>query len=124
MIGLGELVERAVDLDARLRDLTVERDGVRARVNELSKEVGRLRRAGDDGAAEALQLESRELGDREKALDAEHDALSGDLRELLLVIPNIPHPDAPDGRTDADNPVVKGPFNAAMFADHQRVPHW
>jgi seryl-tRNA synthetase len=124
MTGLGELVERAADLDARLRDLTVERDGVRARVNELSKEVGRLRRAGDDGAAEALQLESRELGDREKALDAEHDALSGDLRELLLVIPNIPHPDAPDGRTDADNPVVKGPFNAAMFADHQRVPHW
>ena len=37
------------------------------------KEVGRLRRDGDVTGAEALQVESRELGDDERALAAEHD---------------------------------------------------
>ena len=32
---------------------------------------------------------------------------------------------APDGGSEADNPVVKGPVDLpATFADHARVPHW
>ncbi len=111
-------------LDGRLRAITGERDGARARVNELSKEVGRLRREGDVPAAEGLQEESRTLGAEEKRLAAEHEEVSSQLRELLLVIPNLPHPEAPDGTSDADNPVVRGPFLPETFAEHQRVPHW
>jgi seryl-tRNA synthetase len=44
---------------------------------------------------------------------------------VLLGIPNIPHPDAPDGAGDHENPVVTGPEQMpASFADHQRVAHW
>ena len=111
-------------LDGRLRAITGERDGARARVNELSKEVGRLRREGDVPAAEGLQEESRTLGAEEKRLAAEHEEVSSQLRELLLVIPNLPHPEVPDGTSDADNPVVRGPFLPETFAEHQRVPHW
>ena len=75
-------------------------------------------------AAESLQAESRALGDQEKILAAEHDAVSGTLRDDLLVIPNLPHPDAPDGVGGDDNPVVKGPFLPESFPEHQRVPHW
>jgi seryl-tRNA synthetase len=120
-------VDAAIALDARLRDITVERDTIRARVNEISAEVGRLRRGGDPAdatAAEALQGESRTLGADEKRLAAEHDEVSAELRGVLLVIPNLPHPDAPDGAGDADNPVVRGPFLPDGFAEHQRVPHW
>ena len=121
-------LEIATSLDGRLREITVERDGVRARVNELSREVGQLRRAGDTAAAEARQAESRALGDTETALAAEHDTVSAELRGVLLHIPNLPHPDAPDGASDADNPVVDGPHlpdgGVDGFADHQRVPHW
>ncbi len=47
------------------------------------------------------------------------------LRDLLLRIPNLIHPDVPDGASDADNPVVHGPFALPeSFPDHQRVPHW
>ena len=42
--ALVALVEHAADLDARLRDITVERDAIRAKVNEISKAVGRLLR--------------------------------------------------------------------------------
>jgi seryl-tRNA synthetase len=58
-------------------------------------------------------------------LGNEFEVVQGDLRELLLRIPNTPHPDAPDGADETDNPVVTGPINvAAEFAAHRRVPHW
>jgi len=117
--------EEAARLDARLRDITAERDRLRARVNSISKDVGALRRDGDATAAEELQAESRRLGAQEKDLATEHDELGSRLQELLLGIPNTPHPDAPDGETDADNPVVKGPIGLPdRFPDHQRIPHW
>ena len=116
--SLPDQLDDAIRLDERIRTLTIERDERRARVNELSKEVGRLRRAGDVAAAEAHRGESRALGVEEKRLAAE-------LRDVLLRIPNVIHADAPDGKTDADNPVVKGPCGMPeRFADHQRVPHW
>ena len=125
---LDALVVRADEFDTRLRAITVRRDEIRARVNELSREVGRLRREGDTASAEAVQNESRDLGSEEAALASEHDSVAADLRELLLVIPNIPSELVPDGASDADNPVVSGPFlpegGEAAFAEHQRVPHW
>ena len=132
--GQTELVsqlQQAAQLDERLRDITAERDGVRARVNELSKEVGQLRRSiGTDPAAAAarsdeLAAESRVLGEQEKRLADEHTVVSGQLRVLLLEIPNIPSAGAPDGASDADNPVTRGPIGLpAEFPQHQRVPHW
>ncbi len=125
---LDQVVLRAQAADDRLREITARRDQIRARVNELSREVGRLRREGDVEAAEALQRESRELGSEEAVLAAEHDSMAADLRELLLVIPNIPNADVPDGASDADNPVIAGPYlpegGEEGFSDHQRVPHW
>jgi seryl-tRNA synthetase len=125
--GKPAVLEQLADaerLDGRLRDITAERDALRARVNELSKQVGALRKAGDT-AADAIQAESRKLGDRERALDADAETLSSELRLLLLTIPNLPHPDAPDGVDDRDNPVVKGPIGLAdEYPAHRRVPHW
>jgi len=123
--SLLDEVDEAARLDVRLLDITGHRDAIRARVNSISKEVGQLRRSGELDAAEILQTESRGLGDEERALAAEHDQLSGTLRDLLLGIPNLPHPDAPDGADEADNPVVTGPVGlSSEFADHLFVPHW
>jgi seryl-tRNA synthetase len=123
--ALLEQLDRAAALDDELRELTARRDAARARVNELSKEVGQLRRDGDTAGAEAKQAESRALGEDERHLGDEHDELSATLRELLLGFPNLIHPAVPDGESDADNVVVHGPFELpAAFADHQLVPHW
>ena len=118
-------MRHAARLDERLRSITQERDDIRARVNAISKEVGALRRAGDLDAAEQLQDESRALGETERALAVEHDEVDATLRDLLLGIPNLPHPDAPDGAGEEDNPVVTGPIGLLeTYPDHQRVPHW
>jgi seryl-tRNA synthetase len=117
-------VDEAAQLDGRLLDITNRRDSIRARVNAISKEVGQLRRDGNLDAAEQRQAESRELGADEQSLATEHDEVAAALRELLLGIPNLPHPDAPDGVGDSDNPVVKGPIGSLEAAEHLRVPHW
>ncbi|MFM7045598.1 MAG: serine--tRNA ligase [Ilumatobacteraceae bacterium] len=117
-------IDVAVGLDTRLRDIQHQRDSIRAEVNDLSKQVGAMRRDGNAAEAEALQARSRALGEQEKSLADETDAVHASLRDVLLRIPNMPSPEAPDGAGDHDNPVVKGPFVPESFADHQRVPHW
>ena len=122
---LLDQLDRATELDQRVRDITLERDDLRAQINEISKHVGALRKSGDAAAAEAAMLTSRELGERERALASDSDAQSHALREVMLYITNLPHALAPDGTGEHDNPVVKGPVNMPhTFADHQRVPHW
>ena len=117
-------VDTAAALDARLVDIASRRDAIRARVNTISKEIGHLRRTGAADAAEALQTESRTLGDTERDLAAEHDELATALRLLLLGIPNLPHSEVPEGDSDADNPIVKGPVGPTDVDEHRRVPHW
>ncbi len=122
---LLEQLAEAISLEGQARELQSQRDTLRAEINDLSKQVGQARKDGNAEAAEALQVKSREMGDRERVLAGQADDLASALRELLLRIPNLPHPDAPDGRDDHDNPVIVGPNNMpAEFADHQRVPHW
>ncbi len=126
--GKPEIIEQldaAIALDGQLRDITAQRDASRARVNELSKLVGAARRDGENEAAEKLQSESRTLGDDEKALAEAFETVQGQLRDIMLRIPNLPHDDAPDGVNDQDNPLVKGPINLPTeFFEHQRVAHW
>jgi seryl-tRNA synthetase len=119
------LLDEALGFDGRMREITAERDAIRQQVNELSKQVGTLRRNGDDKAAEGLQAESRSLGDKEQSLAAETDEVTSKLKDVLLRLPNIPHADVVVGTDDSQNPTITGPMNLpASFQEHQRVAHW
>ena len=119
------LLDEALGFDGRMREITAERDAIRQQVNELSKQVGTLRRNGDDTAAEGLQAESRSLGDKEQTLAAETDEVTSKLKDVLLRLPNIPHADVVVGTDDSQNPTITGPMNfPASFHEHQRVAHW
>ena len=118
-------LDRIVELDARQRQISIERDDLRNRIKTASKAVGTAKRDGDAAAAEVAMAESRSLGDAEKALADEADELAAEIDELMLALPNTPSPDAPDGASEDDNVVLRshGP-DPDSFADHQRVPHW
>jgi seryl-tRNA synthetase len=118
-------IDRVASLDEDQRRLGAERDEVRVQIKALSKQVGALHRDGKADEAAAIQAESRALGEREQALAAEAAAAATQKRDLLLRIPNTPHPEAPDGASDADNPVVRVVgFDPDGYAPHQRIPHW
>src|SRR5205085_8602152 len=123
--ALLDQLDAAAELDRELRDLAAQRDDLRRQVNELSKRVGRLRSAGDTAAAEAAMAESRRLGDVEADIGRQADDVESDLHDVLLRIPNIPAHDAPDGKSEADNVVLRTEGRARSdYAEHQRIPHW
>ncbi len=118
-------VREVIALDERQRDLARQRDEVRNQVKTISTEVGRLFKEGRKDDAGELQARSRALGEQEKGLDAEADELAGQVRQAMLVFPNLPHPDAPDGASEADNPELrKVGYDPDAYGEHQRVPHW
>lgn len=123
-IDTSEL-DRVVELDARQRQVASQRDGLRSEVKQLSKQVGELHREGRGDEAEELQARSRELGVQEQELAHSTAEVEAEIHALLLHIPNTPHPEAPDGTSDADNPVVRiEGFDPDRFGAHQRIPHW
>ena len=118
-------VDQVASLDERQRRLGSERDDLRVQIKALSKQVGLLHKEGKADEAAAAQAESRQLGEQEAALAAEASAAADQVRELLLRIPNTPHPDAPDGAGEAENPVMRVVgFDPDGYGEHQRIPHW
>ncbi|MHB8334760.1 MAG: serine--tRNA ligase [Acidimicrobiales bacterium] len=118
-------------LDTEHRRLLQETERLRADIKSLSRQVGEARRQKDLARAEELAAVSRDLGDEERQASASVELVAGRLRDLLLELPNLPAPEAPDGVDEHDNVVLRqwwvamddgAPF--PTFEEHQRVPHW
>ncbi len=118
-------VERLFEADAANRGAAKRRDELRARVKELSRQAGQARRSGDETAFGALSDQSRALDEETKSLEAQADEAQGEVRRLLLWLPNLPSDDAPDGAGPEDNVVLRRwPEEPRRYEEHQRVPHW
>jgi len=123
--GTGDVVDELLALDTMARGLARDRDAARAEVKDLSQQVPAARKAGDTARAAEVMARSRALGERVKELDGAANDAAAALREVLLRTPNLPSPDAPDGASAEDNPVVRVEGLAGRtYAPHQRVPHW
>ena len=100
-----ERLEKARDLDAKRRALLGETETLKAKRNAASKEIGKIAREGGDIAA--AKEEMRKVGDRIAEIDKELAQVEVDLRETLLMIPNIPAPEIPTGMDSTANVVVR-----------------
>jgi seryl-tRNA synthetase len=103
------LVDAALELDARRRQILGEADGLKAERNSASKRVGEAVRGGADPngpEVAALKAASVAAGERITVLDAEAAAVEAELEDLMLRIPNPADADVPVGDADA-NVVVR-----------------
>ena len=100
-----ERLEKARDLDAKRRALVGETETLKAKRNAASKEIGKIAKEGGDIAA--AKEEMRKVGDRIAEIDKELAEVEVNLRETLLMIPNIPAPEIPTGMDSAANVVVR-----------------
>ena len=100
-----ERLEKARDLDAKRRALLGETETLKAKRNAASKEIGKIAKEGGDIAA--AKEEMRKVGDRIAEIDKDLAQVEVDLRETLLMIPNIPAPEIPTGMDSTANVVVR-----------------
>ena len=124
-------LDALVTLDVEHRRLLHEAESLRAKVKDLSRQVGEARRTQNEATASALASESRSLGDRERAAAEASDRVAQALRAQLLMLPNLPAPDVPDGLSEAGNVELRRWWvgcdegrDAPTYHDHQRVAHW
>ncbi len=92
-------------LDQRRREAITKAESLKARRNELSQQVGALKKAGQD--ATALMDETRVLKDALEELDKTAVALDEEMRFSLASIPNLTRDEVPAGASEANNIVVK-----------------
>ena len=96
---------KAKALDEKRRALVGETETLKAKRNAASKEIGKIAKEGGDIAA--AKEEMRKVGDRIAEIDKELSTVDHDLRETLLMIPNIPAPEIPTGMDSEANVVVR-----------------
>ena len=101
------LVDEVIALDAEYSAAITEGDGLRAQRNKLSKSIGALMAQGKKDEAEAVKKQVTEQADRLKELEMREAELQEEVRQRMLVIPNMLDPSVPIGRDDSENVEVQ-----------------
>jgi seryl-tRNA synthetase len=119
--GLTDVLADFESLDRERRRVLVEVEGRKARRNKASDEIATLKKQKQDAAAliadmKALGVEIQELDEQAKASDER-------LREVLRVVPNVPHSSVPVGHSSADNQEVRRWGQPRQF-DFPPQAHW
>jgi len=97
------LVDKVIELDANHRKAIEEADSLRNIRNVRSKEIGGLMAQGKKEEAEALKKEVSEIAPRLEELQALEAELSAQVKEIMMVIPNIMDESVPIGKDDSEN---------------------
>lgn len=119
-----ELVDRAIEADALRRKSQTELDGLLSQVNARSKDIGRLFKEGRQEEANRLREEVGSMKQSIKDLEEQLRTAKDQLEELLLSIPNVPHPSVPPGNSEEDNEVFKAWPNDLPDLGPDALPHW
>ena len=101
------LVDKVVELDKRYREIKVECDNLRNQRKTKSKEIGGLMSKGLKDDAEKIKSEVGEIGKKLAELEELEVKMEGEIREIMLVIPNIIDESVPIGRDDSENVEVE-----------------
>ena len=117
------IVDRVIELDDRRKENQTAHDSCLASVNGISRQIGGLYKEGKSSEAEILKSEVAALKEQAKKLELEKHEIGNEIEELLLSIPNVPHPSVPSGNSDEDNEVVQD-WPEKLEVLENGKPHW
>jgi seryl-tRNA synthetase len=92
-------------LDVKRRSLLGEVELLKGQRNKASKEIGALRKKGEDTAGQ--QTAVRDIGEQIAAFDEQVHGVEGELRSIMLRVPNVPHATAPVGPDETGNRITR-----------------
>jgi len=114
-------IQEIVQLDERRRSFISEGEALKAKRNEVSAKVGQMKREGKDASSVIEEMNSVKA--RIQFLDEELKVVEQKLEELLLTVPNIPHPSVPIGNTPEENKTIFE-WGEKPKPDFEIKPHW
>lgn len=112
-----------IDLDDQRKEAQIKCDELLSKSNNLSSQIGKLYKTGDTNKVASLKKESIIIKDESKIFLNKQNKLEREIKDLLVQIPNIPHPSVPVGKSDSDNLVLKQQGEAPALYDGAK-PHW
>ena len=101
------LVDEAIALDIRNREIKTEVEALRANRNKASKQIGALMGQGKREEAEEVKRAVAADGSKIDALSAEEKEVGEKLNAIMMRIPNIIDPSVPIGKNDEENVEVQ-----------------
>ena len=118
-----EIVEKINTLDQNRRALQLELDTCLAEQKKLAAQIGGLMKEGKREEAEAVKAEVAALKARSSEIEKKSQENNAELDSLVVLLPNIPCDQVPEGNCAEDNVVVKT-GNEIPELGENNLPHW
>lgn len=114
-------IDKIIEIDKERREIQTKADELRSSRNNISKEIGILKKEGKDTTE--IQEKVKKLGEELKELEEKETKLTEVQKDILLHTPNTPFEDVPTGEDDSYNKVIKT-FGEPTKKDFELKPHW
>lgn len=118
-----EIIKEVLEIDQTRKKTQTTLDASLAEANSLSKHIGQLMKEGKKTEAEAAKNRVAEIKGENKILEDALRQAEQDLQDLLVLIPNIPSDEVPEGRVAEDNVVEKTGGRIPELGE-AALPHW
>ncbi|MDR3091688.1 MAG: serine--tRNA ligase [Clostridiales bacterium] len=115
------LVDKAAGLDEELRAAIAETDNLRAERNKVSKQIGALMSQGKKAEAEEAKKTVKQNEARLAELEAASERLSGEIREIMMNLPQLIDESVPLGKDDSENVELER-FGEPVVPDYE-IPY-
>ena len=116
-------IDKILDLDAQRKRLQLELESEQAGLNAISKEIGQLMATGEKEKAEEKKNLVTSMKSKLGYLPDAVKAVEDQLQQLLLTLPNLPSSEVPQGKTPADNELVREGGNLPGLPPNA-LAHW
>lgn len=114
-------INKVLELDETRRTILSTVEEMKAKQNQVSKEIPKLKKEGKD--VSQVFKDMKDLSDKIKELDQETKDIDEKLKQILLEIPNTPHETVVEGKSDADNVEIRT-WGAPTEFDYEPKAHW
>ncbi len=118
-----ELVDAIIALDDERKKLQADFDGTQAKVNAASKEIGKMMAQGKKEEAESIKSDVASWKATLEPLKEQMAVVEKQLADTLVILPNLPSSQVPEGKTPEENVVVREGGIKPILAEGA-VPHW
>ncbi|MBA5851669.1 serine--tRNA ligase [Clostridium sp. cel8] len=114
-------IDKVVELDEKRRNILIEVEELKKNRNEASSKIAKMKKNGE--SIDHVLSDMKKLSDEIKEYDIKLGKIDEDIKYIMLRIPNIPNPQVPEGKSDADNVEIRRWSEPTKF-DFDPKPHW